>query len=106
MIRGVLMLFVLLGLGYCSTEVPLGAPRPIASPGWPWSTVESRMTLAGHVRAIWHTEEVQDLKDGIEKEAGPAARDLKHKLHEVTADDPTKPVIDAGVIDARDAMTP
>jgi hypothetical protein len=98
MIRGLLTLVVLIGLGYCSTAVPLGSVRPLADPGWPWSTHESRLTFAGHVRAIWHTEEVQDLKHDIEEEAGPAARDLKHRLHEVTADDPTgalKP--DAGV---------
>ena len=29
-------------------------------------------TFFGHVRAIWHTEEVQELKDGVKQTAGPA----------------------------------
>jgi hypothetical protein len=86
MIRGLLTLIVLCVLGYCGTALPIGGPRRLADPGWPWSTHESRLTFAGHVRAIWHTEEVQDLKNGIEEEAGPAANDLKHKIHEATSD--------------------
>ncbi len=85
MIRGLLTLFVIGALGYCGTTVPLGAPHKLADPGWPWATSESRLTFAGHVRAIWHTEEVQDLKNGIEDETGPATREIKHKVHEVTA---------------------
>jgi hypothetical protein len=34
-------------------------------------------TFFGHVRAIWHTEEVQDLKQGVEDKAGPAVDKLK-----------------------------
>jgi hypothetical protein len=29
-------------------------------------------TFFGHVRRIWHTEEVQDLKHGVQQKAGPA----------------------------------
>ncbi len=85
MIRGLLTLVVFCALAYCGTVVPLGAPRKLDHPGWPWSTADFRLTFVGHVRAIWHTEEVQDLKNGIEDEAGPATRDIKHKVHEVTA---------------------
>jgi hypothetical protein len=31
-------------------------------------------TFFGHVRAIWATEEVQDLKSGVKEKAEPAAR--------------------------------
>ena len=34
-------------------------------------------TFFGHVRAIWHTEEVQDLKNGVEDKAGPTVDKLK-----------------------------
>jgi hypothetical protein len=60
------------GLAYCGATVKLG-----------------KRTFFGHVKAIWATEEVQDLKNGVEEKAGPAARDLKNKVHEMTADDPT-----------------
>lgn len=48
-----------------------------------------KRTFFGHIQAIWATEEVQDLKHGVEEKAGPAARELKNKVHEMTADDPT-----------------
>jgi hypothetical protein len=60
------------GLAYCGATVKLG-----------------KRTFFGHVRAIWETEQVQDLKEGVKETAGPAARDLKNKVHEMTADDPT-----------------
>ena len=42
------------------------------------STVKlGKHTLFGHVRAIWHTEEVQDLKNGVEDKAAPAVDKLK-----------------------------
>jgi hypothetical protein len=34
-------------------------------------------TFFGHVRAIWHTSEAQDLKNGVKQTAGPAAARLK-----------------------------
>jgi len=34
-------------------------------------------TFFGHVRAIWHTEEAQELKEGVKDKAGPAAERLK-----------------------------
>ena len=42
------------------------------------STVKlGRRTFFGHIRAIWHTEEVQELKDGVTEKAGPAAEKVK-----------------------------
>jgi hypothetical protein len=42
------------------------------------STVKlGHRTFFGHVRAIWHTEEAQELKDGVKETAGPAANKLK-----------------------------
>ena len=40
-----------------------------------WFSVTVKLgtkTLVEHVRAIWHTSEVQDLKHGVEDTAGPA----------------------------------
>jgi hypothetical protein len=37
-------------------------------------------TFFGHVRAIWHTEEVQDLKDGVKEKAGPAVHRVKRGI--------------------------
>ncbi len=34
-------------------------------------------TFFGHVRAIWHTEEVQELKQGVKETAGPAVNKLE-----------------------------
>jgi hypothetical protein len=45
---------------------------------WFGSTVKlGNRTFFGHVRAIWHTEEAQDLKKGVEEKAAPAAGRLK-----------------------------
>ena len=72
MIRLLVFLALAVGLAYCGATVKLG-----------------KHTFFGHVRAIWATEEVQDLKNGVTERAGPAARDLKNKVHELTAADPT-----------------
>ncbi len=72
MIRLLIFLALAVGLAYCGSTVKLG-----------------KRTFFGHVRAIWATEEVQDLKNGVTESAGPAARDLKNKVHAITADDPT-----------------
>jgi hypothetical protein len=57
------------------------------------STVQlGKRTFFGHVRAIWHTEEVQDMKHGIEEKAGPAVDRIKHGVEvgykAATSDDP------------------
>ena len=60
MIRFLLYLVIAIGLVYFATTVPLG-----------------KRTLVGHVRAIWHTEEVQELKQGVKDKAGPAVDRLE-----------------------------
>ena len=72
MIKLLFYLALAVGLAYCGATVKLG-----------------KRTFFGHVKAIWATEEVQDLKNGVQEKAGPAARDLKNKVHEMTADDAT-----------------
>ncbi len=72
MIKLLFYLALAVGLAYCGATVKLG-----------------KRTFFGHVKAIWATEQVQDLKNGVEETAGPAARDLKNKVHDMTADDPT-----------------
>ena len=37
-------------------------------------------TLFGHVRAIWHTEQVQELKAGVKEKAGPAVDRVKRGI--------------------------
>ncbi len=40
-----------------------------------WFSVSVKLgqkTLVEHVRAIWHTQEVQDLKNGVEDKTAPA----------------------------------
>jgi hypothetical protein len=54
MIRFLLFLAIAAGLCWCGATVKLG-----------------KRTFFGHVRAIWHTEEVQELKDGVKETAGP-----------------------------------
>jgi hypothetical protein len=87
MIKSLIYLVVAIVIVYFSTAVGLGSSRKLVTTGWPYSTSEGQLTLVGHVRAIWHTDEVQDLEKGIEDKAKPAVKDLKHEVHEVTADD-------------------
>ncbi len=54
MIRFLLFLALAAALAYCGATVKLG-----------------KHTFFGHIRAIWHTEEVQDLKEGVKETAGP-----------------------------------
>jgi hypothetical protein len=60
MIRFLVYLAIVIGIVYFATTVPLG-----------------KHTLVGHIRAIWHTEEVQDLKEGVKQKAGPAVDKLE-----------------------------
>ena len=60
MIRFLVYLAIAVALVYVATTVPLG-----------------KRTFVGHVRAIWHTEEVQELKDGVKQKAGPAVDRLE-----------------------------
>jgi len=59
---------------------------------WFGSSVQiGKRTLFGHVRAIWATEEVQDLKHGVEEKAGPAVdrvkRGVKAGIEAASGDD-------------------
>lgn len=60
MLRFLVYVAIAIGLAYCATTVPLG-----------------NRTFVGHVRAIWHTDEVQQLKDGVKQKAGPAVDRLE-----------------------------
>jgi hypothetical protein len=73
MLRVLLYLVIAIIVVYVATTVPLG-----------------RRTFVGHIRAIWHTEEVQELKDGVKEKTGPAVdrleRGVKAGYHEATDD--------------------
>lgn len=58
------------GLAYCGATVKLG-----------------KRTFFGHIRAIWATEEVQDLKHGVEEKAGPAVERVKRGVEAGLSDD-------------------
>jgi hypothetical protein len=60
MIRLIVFVALAIGLGVCGSTVKLG-----------------NKTFFGHVRAIWATDEVKDLKQGVKEKAGPAAEKLK-----------------------------
>jgi hypothetical protein len=95
MLRLIVYLAIFSGLFYCGSTIPLGHTPTEAT--WPFG-VDGRLTFFGHVRALWHTEQVQDLKQGIEDKAGPAANELKKKVHNMTSDgsdmpDPTAPAV-------------
>ena len=85
MLRFILWLAILVGVVYVATSVPLG-----------------KRTLVGHVRAIWHTEEVRELKDGVKEKAAPAVdrleRGVKAGYHAATGDGSGS---DAGSAEAR-----
>jgi hypothetical protein len=70
-IKLIFYLAIIVGLAICGSTVKLG-----------------KRTFFGHVRAIWHSEEVQDLKEGVEDKAGPLIKDGKRVLHRATEDDP------------------
>lgn len=60
MVRLLVFLVLAVGLAYAGATVKLG-----------------KRTFFGHIRAIWATEEVQDLKHGVEEKAGPAVDRVK-----------------------------
>jgi phage gp45-like len=59
-IRLIIWLAIIIGIVWFSVTVKLG-----------------QKTLVEHVRAIWHTNEVQDLKHGVEDKAGPTVDKLE-----------------------------
>lgn len=64
MIRFLVYLAIVIALAWFATTVQLG-----------------KHTLVGHIRAIWHTEEVRDLKDGVKEKARPAVERLERSIH-------------------------
>ncbi len=74
MIRLILLLAIAAGLAYCGATVKLG-----------------KRTFFGHIQAIWKTEQVQDMKDGIKEKAGPAVdkvtRGVKKGIEEATKEE-------------------
>lgn len=70
MIKLLIYLALAAGLAYCGATVKLG-----------------KRTFFGHVRAIWATEEVQDLKHGVEEKAGPAVERVKRGVEAGLSDD-------------------
>jgi hypothetical protein len=52
---------------------------------WFATTVQlGKHTLVGHIRAIWHTEEVRDLKDGVKQKTRPTVERLERGIHAAT----------------------
>jgi hypothetical protein len=64
MLKLILTLAIIGGLAYCGATVKLG-----------------KKTFFGHVKAIWATEEVQDLKTGVEEKVGPTTDKIKKGIH-------------------------
>lgn len=60
MIRLIVLLLIAGALAYCGATVKLG-----------------KRTFFGHVQAIWKTDEVQDLKEGVKDTAGPTVDKVK-----------------------------
>ena len=65
MIRLLVWLAIIAVIVYVAVTVPLG-----------------KKTFVQHVRSIWHTEQAQDLKEGVKETAGPAASRVKHGIQE------------------------
>jgi hypothetical protein len=64
MIRFLVYLILAIIVVYLATTVQLG-----------------KRTFVGHIRAIWHTEEVQDLKDGVKEKTKPAVDRLERGVN-------------------------
>ena len=48
---------------------------------WAGSTIKlGKRTFFGHIRAIWHTEEAQDLRNGVRETAGPAVHKVERGI--------------------------
>lgn len=69
------------------------------------STVKlGQRTFFGHVRAIWSTDEAQDMRKGLGEKAGPALdrmkRGVEAGIKAATGDDggPSEPTVDGGPI--------
>jgi len=83
MIRSLVSLVLAVILIYVATTVGCGAPGRTTG-GWPYGGSEGKLTFVGHIRAIWHSDEVQDLKKGVQDETGPAVKKVEHEIHDHT----------------------
>ena len=63
MIRMLVTLIVIGTLAFCGATVPLG-----------------KRTFFGHVKAIWSSDEMSELKDGVKEKAGPAVKKAECKV--------------------------
>ena len=63
MIRMLVTLFIVGALAFCGATVPLG-----------------KRTFFGHVKAIWSSDQMSDLKDGVKEKAGPAMKKAECKV--------------------------
>lgn len=83
MIRLIVFLGLAVGLAYCGSTVKIG-----------------KRTFFGHVRAIWATEEVQELKSGVSDTAGPTYDRVKRGVKkglEAASEDPADAGAGSGV---------
>jgi hypothetical protein len=82
MIRFILFLACAILLVYCGTTVRLGDK-----------------TAFGHIRAIWKTDEAQDMKRGVEESAKPMVEKVKRGVEagyrEATRDGAVEPAVEA-----------
>lgn len=81
MIRSLISLIVFGVLLYACTAIGIGQAKTDA--GWPWGA-DGKETVLGHIRGIWHSDQAQDLKNGIEDKAAPAADKVREKVHDMT----------------------
>ena len=86
MIRFLLMLIIIGALAYVGATVKLG-----------------KRTFFGHIQAIWKTEEVQELKKGVEEKAAPAVEKVKRGVKAGMDEADKDPVATDAGIDALDA---
>lgn len=60
MIRFLITLAIVAGLVWAGATIKLG-----------------KHTFFGHIRAIWHSEEAEDMKEGVKETAGPAVHRME-----------------------------
>ncbi|HEY1556557.1 MAG TPA: hypothetical protein VGF94_17095 [Kofleriaceae bacterium] len=63
MIRFLIFILLAGAIGYCGATVPIG-----------------NKTLFGHIRAIWHSPQTQDLKNGVKETAGPTVHKVERGI--------------------------
>lgn len=89
MIRLLVFLALAGALAFCGATVKLG-----------------NRTFFEHVRAIRHTDEVQDLKNGVEEKAAPAVKRVKKGVEAAMKDDETADAGPGSAGSARRAPSP